>query len=477
MEIKTLTLPVEGMTCASCVVRVEKALKKLEGVSDVNVNIATEKVTLSFDSKAVSEAKLSEAVEVAGYKLILPTKDVIISAAEDIEVNSREEESRKKTYLHLWREFIFAAIISVPVMFISMVDMTRWFQTMSPLAPEYIDRLLFLAATLVMFIPGKRFFSAAWKLLKHFSADMNTLVAVGTGTAYVYSTSAVLFPKLLSISNTGEHIYFDTATTIITLILMGKLLEAKAKEKTSSAIKELIKLQPKTARVVRNDIELDVPVKDLLVNETVIVRPGEKIPTDGIIIKGTTSIDESMVTGESFPIDKNVSDKVIGGTINKNGSIEFKTTAVGRDTFISQIVKMVEKAQGSKAPIQSTADRIASVFVPVVIGIALITFLMWYFAAGVSFTSAMINFIAVLVIACPCALGLATPTAIMVGSGLGASNGILIKNAESLENAYKINTVVFDKTGTITSGKPSVTNVIALNGSNEDDLIKTAASI
>jgi Cu+-exporting ATPase len=286
-----------------------------------------------------------------------------------------------------------------------------------------------------------------------------------------------LFPKLLSLPSSSGHIYFDTATTIIALILMGRLLEARAKDKTSSAIKKLMGLQPKNARVVRNGKETDVPLSDLQKNDIIIVRPGEKIPVDGIITEGSTSIDESMITGESIPVDKKVDDKIIGGTINKNGSITFKATAIGKDTVISQIIKMVEQAQGSKAPIQSLADKIASVFVPTVISIALITFLIWYFAAGAVFTYAMINFIAVLVIACPCALGLATPTAIMVGTGVGASNGILIKNAESLEGAHKIESVVLDKTGTITEGKPSVTDVIKLNGYDEQKLVQLTASI
>jgi Cu+-exporting ATPase len=306
---------------------------------------------------------------------------------------------------------------------------------------------------------------------------MNTLVAVGTGTAYLYSTIAVLFPQLLSITESGKHIYFDTAVTIITLILMGRLLEAGAKDKTSSAIKKLMGLQPKTARVIRSGNEFDILISEVKIDDIVVVRPGEKVPVDGVITKGVTSIDESMVTGESIPLDKNINDKVIGGTINKNGSIELRADAVGKDTIIAQIIKLVEQAQGSKAPIQSLADKIASVFVPVVISIALLTFLIWYFAAGVSFTYAMINFIAVLVIACPCALGLATPTAIMVGTGVGASNGILIKNAESLERAHKINTVVLDKTGTITIGKPAVTNIKTFEPYDEQKLVQITASI
>ena len=465
------------MTCASCVARVEKALKKVEGVDGVNVNFATEKVTLSFDEGKADLIKLSEVVEDAGYKLIAPREETN-ETAETAELSETEEElSHKKSYRQLKSEFIFAAVMAVPIMILSMISTTAWFGRLVPIPAAYIDRILFLASTLVVFISGKRFFTISWRLLKHFSADMNTLVAVGTGTAYVYSTIAVLFPKLLSINSASGHIYFDTAVMIIALILMGRVLEARAKDKTSGAIKKLIGLQPKTARVIRSGDERDIPVSGVIKNDIIIVRPGEKIPVDGLITKGSTSIDESMVTGESIPAEKNVDDKVIGGTFNKNGSIEFKATAVGKDTVIAQIVKLVESAQGSKAPIQSLADKIASVFVPVVIGIATLTFLLWYFAAGASFIFAMINFIAVLVIACPCALGLATPTAIMVGTGLGANNGILIKNAESLERAHKIDAVVLDKTGTVTIGKPKVTDIKNFNGIKEQDLIRLTASI
>lgn len=483
-EIKTLTLPVEGMTCASCVARVEKALKKVDGVDSVNVNFATENVTLSFDDDRVDLIKLASIVEDAGYKLVTPVKEELISESIEVDLSKTENLEHKKAYKKLKHEFIFAAVMTIPIMFISMVSMTAWVHKLIPIPMDYVDRLLFLATTLVMFISGKRFFSISWKLLKHFSADMNTLVAVGTGTAYLYSTIAVLFPEILSLTNAHDHIYFDTTVTIITLILMGRLLEARAKEKTSNAIRKLIGLQPKNARVVRNGIEREIPISNVVKEDIIFVRPGEKIPVDGIIIKGFTSIDESMITGESIPVDKNINDKVIGGTINKNGSIKVKATAVGKETVISQIIKMVEQAQGSKAPIQSLADKIASVFVPIVISIAIITFLLWYFISGVAFTIAMINFIAVLVIACPCALGLATPTAIMVGTGVGASNGILIKNAESLELAHKINTVVLDKTGTITLGKPVVTDIILFNGQadnsnkfDENKLIQITASI
>ena len=477
-EIKTLTLPVEGMTCASCVARVEKALKKVEGVNNVNVNFATEKVTLTFNQDIVDITKLNNVVEDAGYKLIIPVKEEsITSSKENAETDIPEDLNRKKSYMQLKSEFIFAAVMTVPIMFFSMVSMTQWFNLWNPLPIDYLNRLLFLATTLVVFISGKRFYSISWRLLKHFSADMNTLVAVGTGTAYIYSTIAVLFPSFLALSKTGDHIYFDTATTIITLILMGRLLEAMAKEKTSSAIKKLIGLQPKTARVIRNHKEIDISINDVLKNDIIIVRPGEKIPVDAIITNGNSTVNESMITGESLPVDKAINDKVIGGTINNNGSLELRATAVGKETVIAQIIKLVEEAQGSKAPVQNLADKIASVFVPVVISIALLTFIIWYFINGVPFTTAMINFIAVLVIACPCALGLATPTAIMVGTGLGASNGILIKNAESLELANKISTVIVDKTGTLTIGKPSVTDIYTFNNFEEVKLLQYAASI
>jgi Cu+-exporting ATPase len=478
--MKTLTLPVEGMTCASCVARIEKTLNKSDGVNNAVVNLATEKVTFSYNESVTDIPKLAAIVEDAGYKLITPMPGETEKEADGTgsALNNSEELHHKEYYKRLKSEFIFALVMAIPIMFISMVEMTSWFQNLVTFPMDYVYKLLFLASSLVMFISGRRFFITTWKLLKHFSADMNTLVAVGTGTAYIYSTIVVLFPNLISINEQGNHIYFDTAVTIITLILMGRLLEAGAKDKTSSAIKKLMGLQPKTARVIRNGNELDIFISEVKINDIVVVRPGEKVPVDGMIIKGSSSIDESMVTGESIPVDKIVNDKVTGGTINKNGSIEFRASAVGRGTVIAQIIKLVEQAQGSKAPIQSLADKISSVFVPTVISIALLTFLIWYFVVGALFTTAMINFIAVLVIACPCALGLATPTAIMVGTGLGASNGILIKNAESFECAHKIDTVVLDKTGTITTGKPVVTNIRTFQPEfDEQKLIQIIASI
>jgi Cu+-exporting ATPase len=474
--VQTLTLPVEGMTCASCVARVEKVLKKVDGVENATVNLASEKVTLVFDPTKADLAQLAAVVDEAGYKLLLPTPAATQTAPGTVE-GRPVETHQEQTYRKLKSDFLFSAALTLPIMFFSMVSMADWFMRWSPLSMDEVNKLLFLATTVVVFIPGRRFFQSALKLAKHFSADMNTLVAVGTGTAYIFSTLVVLFPEWLPVAAGENAIYFDTAATITTLILMGRLLEAKAKQRTTDAIKELMGLQPKTARVRRNGNESDIPVSDLIVNDTIIVRPGEKIPVDGVITSGATSIDESLVTGESLPVDKAAGQKVIGGTINKNGSIEFRATAVGKDTVIANIVRLVEEAQGSKAPIQALADKIASVFVPVVITIAMVTFLLWYFVGGIPFTAAMINFIAVMIIACPCALGLATPTAIMVGTGLGASHGILIKNAESLERAEKVQTIVLDKTGTITEGKPSVTDFEVLNGFDRHRVLQRAASL
>ncbi len=471
-----VSLPVEGMTCASCVARIEKALKKVDGVAEANVNLATEKVTLSFDEQKTDLHKLATVVEEAGYKLILPAVAKETSGIfenSDIYGNSHQE----KAYRQLKRDFIFSITLAVPIMLVSMMSMTQWFMSWVPLSMDAINKLLLVAATPVMFISGKRFFTTAWQIGKHFSADMNTLVAVGTGAAFLYSTAVVLFPGWLGIGSQMHDVYFDTATTIITLILMGRLLEARAKWKASDAIKKLMQLQPKTARVVRNGVDADVAIADVMVDDILLVRPGEKIPVDGKVTKGSTAIDESIVTGESLPVEKNEGDKVVGGTINKNGSIEFRATAVGKNTVIAQIIALVEEAQGSKAPIQKLADTIASVFVPTVIGIALVTFAGWYFIGGIGFTPSMIDFIAVLIVACPCALGLATPTAIMVGTGRGAAIGVLIRNAESLERAHKIQTIIFDKTGTITEGKPGVADVLVSEGSDKGELLRLVASV
>jgi Cu+-exporting ATPase len=342
---------------------------------------------------------------------------------------------------------------------------------------DEVNNVLLLLSAVVMALPGRRFFESAWVQAKHFAADMNTLVAVGTGTAFLFSALVVLFPSRFPLAVATNNIYFDTSVTITTLILLGKLLEARAKRKTTDALRTLLTLQPKTARIIRDGKEFEVEAHRVAVHDVVVVKPGEKIPVDGIITSGITSIDESLVTGESLPVDKAPGQKVVGGTINKNGSIEFRATAVGRDTVVAHIARLVEEAQGSKAPIQALADKIAGVFVPVVIGISVVTFIGWYAAGGLSVSGAMVNFIAVLIIACPCALGLATPTAIMVGTGLGARRGILIRNAESLERAKNIDIIVFDKTGTLTAGKPTVTDVVAVNGFEEQVVLQLAGAV
>jgi Cu+-exporting ATPase len=465
--IQTLTLPVEGMTCASCVTRVEKALKNVDGVQAVSVNLASEKAKVEFDRTKTNVELLRAAVADAGYSLLLPQAETPQSG----------ESHQSEALRQLTKELILSGSLTVPIMVISMVSMLDSYSRWSPLTMDQTNKLLLLLTTPVLFVSGKRFFKGFWSALKHFSADMNTLVAVGTGAAFAFSTVAVLFPEAMGHAGHRGHVYFDTTATIITLILLGKVLEARAKSRASDAIRKLVGLQPKTARVIRNGVEQELSFDHLVVDDTVIVRPGERIPMDGIVLSGTTSVDESMVTGESMPIDKRTGSKVIGGTINKNGSITVRATAIGKDTLLAHIAKLVEDAQGSKAPIQSLADTIASVFVPIVIGVAVVTFLLWFFVGGIGFTQSLVHFIAVLIIACPCALGLATPTAIMVGTGRGANLGILIKNADSLERAHRIQTVILDKTGTITQGKPTVTDVVAFDGFDEKKILRHAASL
>ncbi|NUN69729.1 MAG: copper-translocating P-type ATPase [Bacteroidetes bacterium] len=463
-KIQTITVPVKGMTCASCVARVEKVLKGMEGVDKATVNLATEKATVRFDAAVASPLAMAQAVEKAGYTLIVPETGQTAAAGED-------------PYVVLKKEFTISAVLAVPVMVLSMISMTDWFMEISPIGMHEMNTLLLIATTVVMVLSGKRFFSVAWKLAKRFEADMNTLVAVGTGVAYLYSALLVLFPDWFPESVNTMDVYFDTAAAIITLILLGKMLELRAKRKASDAMKGLLSIQPKTARVKRDDAFMEVPIMEVAVGDIIQVRPGEKVPVDGIILSGSTDVDESMMTGESIPVPKAAGERVLGGTLNTTGSVEFRATAVGSDTMLAQIVRLVEDAQGSKAPIQSLADSIAAVFVPAVIGIALVTFAVGYFVAGQEFSQAMIHSIAVLIIACPCALGLATPTAIMVGTGRGASEGVLIKNAESLERAGAVTMVALDKTGTITIGKPSVTDIVPFNDFTAQEMLRLAASV
>ena len=462
-----IDIPVTGMTCASCVNRVEKALRKVPGVLDASVNLASEQASVSYLPTAAGWTELKAAIENAGYGVIETPAGA--DDAEDVEAAARARELADKR-----RKLIVGVALGVPLFVLSMARDFGFIQpwltafwaaneeamghggTMLMHYPARADLLnwLFLAlATPVQFYSGWDYYVHAWKALKARTANMDTLIAMGSSAAYFYSVALLAF-------GLSGHVYFETAALIITLILVGKYLEARAKSQTGAAIKALIGLQPKTARVLRGGAEVDLPVADLRKGDVVVVRPGEKVPVDGVLVSGHSSLNESMITGESLPVEKNVGDAVIGATLNTTGSFQMRATRVGKETALAQIIALVQQAQGSRAPVQRLVDRVAAVFVPAVIGIALLTFLGWYFIGGVGFTQSLIFAVAVLVIACPCALGLATPTAIMVGTGTGAAHGILIKNAESLERAAAITTVVLDKTGTITQGKPVVTDII-----------------
>jgi len=447
--------PVSGMTCASCVARVEKALSSVPGVISASVNLASEKATVEY-LEGTELADLRQAVKEAGYEL-----GHEVQALEGV-TTAVQRETRA-----LRNRLIIAAALASSIMALG------W-------GPPFVGKsyLLWALATPVQFWAGWRFYRGAWGALKHRTSDMNTLIAVGTSAAYIYSMVAVIFPGLFAAGGLEPHLYFDTSAMIITLILLGRFLEARAKRQTSEAIRKLIGMQPKTALVIHDGQEREIPVEDVQVGDIILVRPGERVPVDGIVRQGYSSIDESMITGESIPVEKKVGDEVIGATINKMGSLQFEATKVGKDTTLAHIIRMVEEAQGSKAPIQRLADVIASYFVPAVIGIAIVTFIIWYFVGPPpSLTFALLNFVAVLIIACPCALGLATPTAIMVGTGKGAEHGILIRSAEALERAHQINTVLLDKTGTLTRGEPMVTDIIAAPFSSREEVLRLAASV
>ena len=455
---------VTGMSCASCANAVEKALNKNNDIN-ASVNFATEKLNIEYDEKKYNFDKIREIVESAGYGLV---EDMI----EDKKMELYQEKIKS-----LKNRLILAIIFVVPLLYISMGHM------LGAVLPEFlnpkVNPLNFALAQFVLTLPiiyaGRDFFSHGFKNLVRKSPTMDSLIAIGATAAVLYGIYATF--RIVTVDPEAHmDLYYETAGTIITLILFGKLLEAKTKGQTSSAIKKLIRLQPKKAKIIENGAEKEVLIENLKVGDIVIVKPGEKIAVDGRIVEGATSIDESMLTGESLPVSKKVGDKVVGGSINKNGSIRFEATEIGKNTVLSQIIKLVEEAQGSKAPISRMADIVSAYFVPIVIGIAIITGIAW-FLSGSGLVTALSFFIAVLVIACPCALGLATPTSIMVGTGKGAENGILIKSGEALETAHKIKTVVFDKTGTITKGKPVLTDLIAYGKYNENELLKIAASV
>jgi P-type Cu+ transporter len=438
-------LPVTGMTCANCSATIERTLKRLDGVVSANVNLANERARVEYLPGATSLAAIQAAIRDAGYDVVVAGEG---ESVEDVERAAREAEIRNQT-LKFW----IGMVLSLPLFLISM---GRDLGLLGMWSHHGWVNWLFLAlATPVQFYVGWDYYVGGIKSLRAGSANMDVLVAMGSSAAYFYSLGILLLPGI------GDHVYFETSALIITLIKLGKVLEARAKGRTSEAIKKLMGLRPKTARVIRagSEAEIEVPVEAVLLGDLVVVRPGERMPVDGVVVEGRSAVDESMLTGESLPVDKKPGDEIIGATINKQGLLKFEATRVGAQTALAQIIRLVEEAQGSKAPIQRLVDRVSGVFVPVVIVIAALTFLAWFFIGGVGFTQSMIFMVAVLVIACPCALGLATPTAIMVGTGKGAELGILFKNSEALERAHELSTIVLDKTGTITRGQPSVTDV------------------
>ncbi|MDQ3460382.1 MAG: heavy metal translocating P-type ATPase [Deinococcota bacterium] len=465
------SLSVSGMTCASCVARVERSLNKLDGVLEATVNLATEKASVTYLPDAVSVGQLKGAIRKAGY-------EVLGEAAGKDRVDS-EREAREGETRTLRGEFVVAAILTLPIFLLDMLPMMipplgHWFHGLVPM--ERLYYLFFILGSAVQFGPGLRFYQKGWPALRSLSPDMNSLVMLGTSAAYGYSVVATFFPWLLPAGTV--HVYYEAAAVIVTLILVGKYLEAIAKGRTSEAIKKLLGLQAKTARVVRGGQELELPIDEVVPGDTVLVRPGDKIPVDGRVVSGSSFIDESMITGEPLPVQKGEGDEVVGGTINKTGAFRFGATKVGADTLLAQIIKMVENAQGSKVPIQALADKVVGVFVPVVIVIALLTFGVWMLLGPQpALTFALVNAVAVLIIACPCAMGLATPTSIMVGTGKAAEMGVLFRNGAALQELQKAKIIALDKTGTLTKGKPELTDFVTQPGFDPGELLGLVAAV
>ena len=458
-------LPITGMTCANCALNIERTLnKKVPGVVKASVNFASERAAVQYLPNLTSVEEMIAAIRQAGYDAIPPDET---GEDEDIEQRVRRAEIADQT-----RKFIVGLLFTLPLFLWSMGRdfglLGGWSHAL------WVNWAFWALATPVQFYTGWDYYTGGWKSLKNRSANMDVLVAMGSSVAYFYSVAVILHPSL------GSHVYFETSAVIITLIKLGKMLEARAKGRTGNAIRKLMGLRPKTATIIRDGKEVEVSLKEVKVSDVVVVRPGEKIPVDGIVLEGNSAVDESMLTGEPIPVDKSTGDTVVGATINSEGLLKFRATKVGKDTALAQIIKLVQDAQGSKAPIQALADRVAAVFVPGVIGIATVTFILWWSLSG-EFVPAMIRLVAVLIIACPCALGLATPTAIMAGTGKGAEKGILFKDSEALEKATKLETIVLDKTGTLTLGKPAVADVIAFNTSSpvqhKKELLRIAASV
>lgn len=471
--MENITLKLRGMSCASCARNVEAAINSVPGVNQSIVNFGAEQATIEYDPKKTNLEVIQGTVDAAGYSAY-PLQEQNLIAGED----DSEKRHRLKELRNLQKKVMVGGIISIILLIGSLPMMTG---LNLPFIPIWLHNpwVQLILTTPVQFWCGYSFYVNAWKALKRHYATMDTLVALGTSAAYLYSLFPTFFPNFFINQGLTPDVYYETAAIVITLILLGRLLENRARGQTSEAIRKLIGLQAKTARLIRNNREIDVPIAEVQIGDVILVRPGEKIPVDGEIIEGTSTIDEAMVTGESLSVKKQLGDEVIGATLNKTGSFKFRATRVGKDTVLAQIVQLVQQAQGSKAPIQRLADRVTGWFVPAVIAIALLTFIIWFYFTG-NFTLALITTVGVLIIACPCALGLATPTSVMVGTGKGAENGILIKSAESLELAHKIQIIVLDKTGTITEGKPTVTDFITVGGTsngNEIKLLQLAASV
>ena len=468
---------IHGMHCASCALTIEHALLKAAGVRSASVNFASETALIEFDEKIISASNLAKIVNETGYHLEINSQTEKEKPAMGSHEHNHAEMEREGQIKEMKRKLVIGGLLSV---FIFLGSFPEWFS----FVPQILNNnwILFILTTPVQFWVGSQFYNGLKLVVKYRSADMNTLIAVGTLAAYFYSAAVTVFPDFFTTGGIKPVIYFDTSAIIIVLILLGKYFEVLMKGRASEAIKKLIGLQPKTAKILRAGKEIEILIADVIVGDLIIVRPGERIPVDGKITEGDSEIDESMITGESMPVHKKVGSMVIGSTINKFGAFTFRATKIGKDTVLSQIIKMVEKAQGSKAPIQRLADLVSSYFVPAVFGIAVLTFVVWlFFGPAPAFTFALINFVAVLIIACPCALGLATPMAIMVASGSAASKGILIKDAASLEIANKLNAIILDKTGTLTQGKPAVTDIISVTEFSEfetdNEILKLAASL
>jgi Cu+-exporting ATPase len=458
-----VTLPITGMTCANCVLTVERTLRKMPGVADASVNFASERATVRFDPSVVSVEALAAAVERAGYGVVRASEGRL----EDAEAAARAAEIRDQS-----RKFWTGVAFAGPLFLLSMARdfglLGMWGHS------PWVNWLMFVLATPVQLYVGWDYYVGGWKSLRNRAANMDVLVGLGSSVAYVYSV-VVAAALTLGRGAAGEHVYFETAALIITLIKLGKLLEVRAKGETGSAIRELMALRPARARVVRDGVESEVPVEQVVVGDEIVVRPGERVPVDGVVVQGRSTLDESVLTGESMPVEKGPGDLVVGATVNRTGAFRFRATRVGADTALAQVIRLVREAQGSKAPIQRLADRVSAVFVPAVVAIALVTMAVWWLWVGAGFAPALIRLVAVLVIACPCALGLATPTAVMVGMGRGARMGILFRSPEALERVRSLEVVVLDKTGTITRGEPAVHDLFALGG-DERGLLRLAAS-